>query len=309
MCVLSIAMACVAVCPAHALADSQINSTSKPVRILVWDERQPKQQPTYEHFLGNAIADALKTSAGLELRSVALDDPDQGITDDLLDHTDVIIWWGHVRNRDVKPDVGKRIVDRIVAGKLSLIALHSAHWSQPFVQAMWERTREDVMAAIPEKDRAAAKIEYRYPILYIPPRRNAPITPYVSHEAIPGGGDSIVVHMPNCCFPAYRADGKPSHVTTLRPDHPIAAGIPKEFEIPQTEMYDEPFHVPAPDEVIFEEKWDAGEHFRSGSLWKVGKGMVFYFRPGHEIYPVYKQEIPLKILENAARYLASQLPG
>jgi trehalose utilization protein len=157
--------------------------------------------------------------------------------------------------------------------------------------------------------KSSRRTKYRYPILYIPPRRDSPLTPYVSHEAIPGGGDAIVVHMPNCCFPAYRADGKPSHVTTLLPDHPIAAGIPKEFEIPQTEMYDEPFHVPAPDAVIFEEKWDAGEHFRSGSLWKVGKGMVFYFRPGHEIYPIYKQEIPLKILENAARYVASQLPG
>ena len=35
----------------------------------------------------------------------------------------------------------------------------------------------------------------------------------------------------------------------LRPDHPIVEGIPREFQLPQTEMYDEPFHVPEPDEV------------------------------------------------------------
>ena len=71
----------------------------------------------------------------------------------------------------------------------------------------------------------------------------------------------------------------------LRPDHPIAAGIPAEFELPQTEMYDEPFHVPEPDEVILEERWASGEWFRSGAVWKLGRGKVFYFRPGHETFP------------------------
>ena len=54
----------------------------------------------------------------------------------------------------------------------------------------------------------------------------------------------------------------------------IAQGLPETWDIPQTEMYDEPFHVPKPDFVILEERWDAGEHFRSGSLWLVDKGWV-----------------------------------
>ena len=127
--------------------------------MLVWDEQQPKQKPAYDNFLGNAIADYFKSKPGFEIKSVRLDDPDQGITDDELDHTDVVIWWGHIRNRDVKPEVGKKIVDRIVAGKLSLIALHSAHWSQPFVQAMFERTREDALKSIPEEGRVSERRE------------------------------------------------------------------------------------------------------------------------------------------------------
>lgn len=99
--------------------------------------------------------------------------------------------------------------------------------------------------------------------------------------------------------------GRPCHVTTLLPDHPIATGLPRHWDIPQTEMYDEPFHVPPPDQVIFEEKWDLGEHFRSGCVWNIGKGKVFYFRPGHEIDPVYKQELPLRVIENACRWLGA----
>ena len=67
------------------------------------------------------------------------------------------------------------------------------------------------------------------------------------------------------------------------------------------------FHVPEPDEVILEERWATCEWFRSGMLWQLSKGKVFYFRPGHELYPVYKEQLPLQIITNAARWLGSNL--
>ena len=109
--------------------------------------------------------------------------------------------------------------------------------------------------------------------------------------------------MPQCVFPSYRADGAPSRVTTLLPAHPLARGLPAQWTIPQTEMYDEPFHVPPPDEVVFEEHWEKGEHFRSGAVWRIGRGRVFYFRPGHESFPIFRQPEPLRVIENAVRWL------
>jgi trehalose utilization protein len=94
---------------------------------------------------------------------------------------------------------------------------------------------------------------------------------------------------------------------TLFPSHPIARDIAKEFTIPQTEMYNEPFHVPAPDAVIFEETWQAGYRFRSGALWSLGRGKVFYFRPGHENFSVFHQPQPLKIVANAAEWLGTEI--
>lgn len=112
---------------------------------------------------------------------------------------------------------------------------------------------------------------------------------------------TVRVDLPNCVFPAYRPDGKPSTVKVLKPDHPISARLPAAFEIQQTEMYADPFHVPEPDEVLFEVIWEAGESFRSGLIWNIGSGKVFYFRPGHETLPVYKQDQPLRIISNAVR--------
>lgn len=123
-------------------------------------------------------------------------------------------------------------------------------------------------------------------------------------KKFPDGSEKATVYLPYCCFPAYRADGKPSQVRVLKPDHPIAKGLPAKFELPKTEMYAEPFHVPEPDEVVLEERWAAGEWFRSGMVWKLGKGRVFYFRPGHETYAVFKEKPVLQLLENAVRWLA-----
>src|SRR4051794_14061530 len=43
---------------------------TRPVRVVVWDEQQPQQKPAYDNFLGNAIADYLKSRPGFTVRSV-----------------------------------------------------------------------------------------------------------------------------------------------------------------------------------------------------------------------------------------------
>ena len=43
-------------------------------------------------------------------------------------------------------------------------------------------------------------------------------------------------------------------------------------------------------------------------LFRRGKGKIFYFRPGHEIFPVYKQTEPMRVIENAVRWLGTREP-
>jgi trehalose utilization protein/lysophospholipase L1-like esterase len=283
-----------------------LHAQPAPVRVVVWDEQQPDQKKAYSNFLGNEIAEHLRGRPGLKVRSVRQDDARQGLGEGVLDDCDVLVWWGHVRQREVKPELGRAIVERIRQGKLSLIALHSAHWSTPFIEAMNERAVADALATLTPEERKTAKVVRVPPLRYAAPRRGDPLTPSVRRRAAPDGTVVLEVQLPNCCFPAWRADRKPSHVRVLLPKHPPAAGLPEKFDLPHTEMYDEPFHVPPPDEVVFEERWDAGERFRSGCVWKLGKGRVFYFRPGHETFGVYRRPEPLKIVENAARWLAAE---
>lgn len=270
------------------------------VRVLVWDEQQPEQKKAYDGgFLGDAIATYLKSLPGLQVKSVNLNSPEQGLDSDTLDQTDVLIWWGHIKHDAVTDAHLKAVLDRVLAGKLHLIALHSAHYSRPFMSLMHERSKQDALKQIPESDRIAGKFNFSAPLKRGSVKIDSKLTPRVELK------DGVwVLFPPICVFPSWRADGAPSHVTAILPDHPIAKGLPAKWDVKQTEMYSEPFHVPKPDSVIFEEKWDKGESFRSGCVWKVGKGQVFYFRPGHETYPVFRQAETLKVLENAVRFLA-----
>jgi trehalose utilization protein len=290
----------------------------KPIRVVCWDEQQPAQKEAYPSFIGEWLAKYLSSRPGLTTKAVALSDPEQGLSADVLDHCDVLFWWGHQRHGDIKPATGKKLVERIKAGNFSLVALHSAHFSTPFMEAMFERTRIDAARAFPGSDKERLDIAYsgtgkpaevtfvEPPNYRASPKRDQIVTPYADVRKFPDGATKVTMHLPYCCFPAWRADGKPSTITILKPEHPIAQGLPAKFTIPHTEMYDEPFHVPTPDERILEECWETGEWFPSGSVWKLGKGRVFYFRPGHETFPVYKDGNVLKLLENAARWLGTK---
>ena len=89
------------------------------------------------------------------------------------------------------------------------------------------------------------------------------VTPTVERLGkFPDGSVKLDLHLPYCCFPAYRTDGKPSQVRVLKPDHPIASGLPSAFEIPQEEMYDEQFRAPEADEILEERMADGRVRFR-----------------------------------------------
>ena len=296
-------IALIAIGAAGLLAMVSPAAAAEPIRVVVWDERQPAQKSAYGGFLGDTIAAHLGKLPGLTVKSVGLDDPEQGLSNDVLDHCDVLIWWGHQRHGDVTDAHVAAIIERLKAGRLSLVALHSAHWSKPFVAAMGERAVDDALKTVPEAKRASIKIN-RVPYPGGLPKMDGPPTP--SHKLItgPDGAETLEVKMPGCIFPVVKNDGKPGHLKTLLPQHPIAAGVPAAFDIPKTEVYGGAFHVPKPDAVVFEEHWDSGESFTSGCAWSVGKGKVFYFRPGHETYAIFKQAVPLKIVENAVRWAA-----
>jgi len=106
------------------------------------------------------------------------------------------------------------------------------------------------------------------------------------------------------CNLAWRElpDGDLERVWVIHPSHPIAEGLPPYFEVPQSEMYGEPFDIPAPEELIFLSWFKGGEVFRSGCTFHRGRGRIFFFGPGHETFPIYHNAHVHRVIANAIRW-------
>lgn len=114
-------------------------SEKQPIRVTIWNEyrherQDPKVTAIYPDGIHNTIAGFLR-EAGLEVHTATLDEPENGLAPDVLNSTDVLIWWGHVAHKEVSDEVVDRIQARVLDG-MGLIVLHSAHFSKIFRRLM-----------------------------------------------------------------------------------------------------------------------------------------------------------------------------
>ncbi|MBB5220954.1 trehalose utilization protein [Amaricoccus macauensis] len=111
------------------------------------------------------------------------------------------------------------------------------------------------------------------------------------------------------CSLRWREAGERERMWAINRSHPILAGLPGRIELPNEEMYGEPFLVPEPMETVLISWFEGGEVFRSGLTWQRGAGRIFYFRPGHETYPTYHDGTVQQILRNAVHWAKNPAPA
>lgn len=110
--------------------------------------------------------------------------------------------------------------------------------------------------------------------------------------------------MGTTCRLKWREAAERERLWVVEPSHPVAAGIDECIELEEAEMYGERFDVPQPETLVFNSWFEGGEVFRSGCCYRRGSGKVFYFRPGHETYPVYHDEDIQRVIANAVEWAA-----
>jgi RNA polymerase sigma factor (sigma-70 family) len=105
-------------------------AAEKPIRVLVWSEGTAPRT-IYPADINTAIADGLKGLPNVEVRIASIADPEQGLSDETLANTDVLIWWGHQKHGDVRDDRVTVVARRVRHEGMGFIATHSAHYSKP----------------------------------------------------------------------------------------------------------------------------------------------------------------------------------
>ena len=223
-----------------------------PLQVTVWNEFRHEHSSKevaaiYPDGIHATVAATIRKALGdcVNVTTATLDEPEHGLTDAVLDQTDVLLWWGHAAHGEVADKVVDKVYHRVHLG-MGLIALHSSHYSKIFRKLMG-----------------------------------------------------------TTCSLRWREAAEKERLWCVNPGHPIAAGMTDEyFELPHTEMYGELFDIPAPEELIFISWFEGGEVFRSGCCWTRGKGKIFYFRPGHETFPLYHDANVQRIIVNGVQHVA-----
>lgn len=142
-------------------------------RVVVWAEGTAPADKVYPADVNTAIADGLKDLAGWEIVIAGLKDPDQGLSEERLAGTDVLMWWGHKLHREVKDDLVERIVRRVKAEGMGFISLHSAHFAKPYRALMgtpcsWREYKADgtsakVLVKLPDHPIARGVVDFELP--------------------------------------------------------------------------------------------------------------------------------------------------
>ncbi|ELZ19987.1 hypothetical protein C475_21854 [Halosimplex carlsbadense 2-9-1] len=109
------------------------------LQVTVWNENvhereEPEVAERYPEGIHGAVADAL-TERGFETRTATLGEDEHGLTEAVLDETDVLVWWSHCANDEVSDAVASRVVDRVHEG-MGFVPLHSGKNSKPFKRLM-----------------------------------------------------------------------------------------------------------------------------------------------------------------------------
>ena len=217
------------------------------IHVTIWNEflheqEDGKVRQIYPDGMHHVIAEFLLKDQDIEVKTATLNQPEHGLTEKVVNQTDVLIWWGHKAHDQVSDEVVSRVQKKVLEG-MGLIVLHSAHHSKVFTALMGT----------------------------------------------------------NCSL-RWRETGEKERLWNIEPGHPITEGIDEFIELPNAEMYGERFDIPNPDKVIFISWFQGGEVFRSGCCWERGHGRIFYFRPGHETYPIYHNQQIQKVITNAVRW-------
>jgi trehalose utilization protein len=111
-----------------------------PTRVTIWNEfrhekTNPKVAEIYPDGLHQAIAANLRKVSDFDIHCATLDEPEHGLTHEVVNSTDVMLWWGHAYHGEAQDLVIERVYHRVLAG-MGLIVLHSGHFSKIFKKLM-----------------------------------------------------------------------------------------------------------------------------------------------------------------------------
>lgn len=110
------------------------------IRVTVWNENihdrtDDEVKSLYPNGMHNFIAEFLQKDEDVAVRTATMEMPEHGLSQEVIEHTDVLIWWGHKGHRNISVAVAERVHQAALRG-MGFIVFHSGHMCKPFRMLM-----------------------------------------------------------------------------------------------------------------------------------------------------------------------------
>ncbi len=110
------------------------------IKVTVWNEGVHEKLSNevagvYPAGIHGCIKNFLSSQEDITVRTATLAQRKCGLSDEVLEDTDVLIWWGHMAHDKVPDKLVEKIHKRVLAG-MGLVVLHSGHHSKIFKALM-----------------------------------------------------------------------------------------------------------------------------------------------------------------------------
>lgn len=232
--------------------------------VVCWSEATAPEE-VYPHDINTAVAEGLREMLGdWDVVVAGIDQPSQGIADELLARCDVLVWWGHKRHKEVDDARVEKIVRRVTEEGMGFVSLHSAHFAKPNIALM----------SVGETD----------PQLF---QRVRPEGRVAAWGAYVGDSVKLTIQTTQPDHPIARGVGEQFTI-----DHHERYSDPYAVPPPEAVVF----------EGDAELKDGQIDHSQVGLCWNVGQGRMFYFQAGHETDPVFFDANVRKIMANAVAW-------
>ena len=97
------------------------------IKLTVWNEFVHENEnefigKLYPDGIHGAIARYMEKQPGFKVSTATLQEPEHGLTEEVLDNTDVLTWWGHAAHGQVEDAIVDRVQERVLVYLIQRLA-------------------------------------------------------------------------------------------------------------------------------------------------------------------------------------------
>lgn len=129
----------------------------KKIKVTVWSEGidpelEPRAIAIYPDDINTYLAGFMSKEEDFEVITRNIHQKENGLSQEILDDTDVLVWWSHLYDDQVSDEVANRVTRAVLNG-MGILFLHASLGSKPAKRLLGENSLDGKYREVGEMER------------------------------------------------------------------------------------------------------------------------------------------------------------